>query len=263
VSPPIPSFGASVGTIFQLHLRRTLRGNRVWIGAAAVLLIDIAIVLTRYLVDAEEIEPTKVVQGGISLGYFTLLAYLVPFLLASGAISEEVESRTYAYLSSRPVARSAITLGKYLASVALAAGLLVAGLVVLHLTAFITDPTPMVDEAGATARAMGGLIMLVFLYGAICMFWGSAAPDAAGLVSGLWLAILEFGLSLLPGVFRFGSMNYWATQIAGLPKGGMLPDTVPETDLWIAFVAIGIETLIFLALATVTVATSEFRYGKA
>lgn len=259
MSPPAPSLGAGISAIFRLQVTRIIRGKRLRLGAIAVVLVLIAILATRYAQDT--IEAQDVMEAGVTLGFFTLLVYLIPFLFNSGAIAEEVESRTLHYLVARPVGRLSITVGKYLAGTAFAVGLLVIGLLLLHIGIYISEPGTLVEEFPNTLRVAGALTLLGMLYGALCVFWGSLAPEAAGVVSALWLGVIEFAFGLLPGVFRYPSMNYMGTELAGLPKGGI--GTGPDIEPWISILAICAELLAFLGLAILTVSTSEYRFGKA
>lgn len=259
--PPVPPLGSGIAAVLRLQWKRLVRGKKLRLGAVAVGLVIAAVVTARYAQDTA--EPPEVMRAGIRLGFFTMLVYLVPFLLTSGAVAEEVESRTFAYLSSRPVTRLAMTLGKYLAGVAAAAALLLGGLLLMHAAVFLVTPGPMIDELPTTLRAGASVALLTLLYGAICMFWGAVATEAAGIVSALYLAVVEFALGLMPGVFRFVSMNYFAQQLAGLPKAGVRPDLVPDVATWVPLAAMVPMTLLFLVLAAVVVGTSEYRFGKA
>lgn len=259
--PPAPSLGAGIAAVFRLQWTRLVRGKKLRLGGIAVALVVLAVIAARYAQDTA--ASPEVMRAGIKLGFFTMLVFLVPFLLTSGAIAEEVESRTLAYLSSRPVTRFAITMGKYLAGAGASVALLVGGLLLMHVGTFLTEPGPMVDELPTTLRAAGSITLLTLLYAAICTFWGSVATEAAGIVSALYLAIVEFAFGWLPGIFRFVSMNYLATQLAGLPKAGLAPQLVPDVAVWVPVAAIVPMTALFLLLAWLVVSTSEYRFGKA
>lgn len=259
--PPAPSLGAGTAAVWRLQHRRLVRGKKVRLGALAIVLVLIAVIVARYAQDT--VDAPAVMSAGIRLGFFTLLVYLIPFLVTSGAIAEEVESRTFAYLSSRPITRLSITLGKYMAGMTAALTLLVGGVLIMHLGVFLTDPSGMIDELPSTLRAAGAIALLALVYGAVCTFWGAVATEAAGIVSALWLVIVEFTFGLLPGIFRFVSMNHHATVLAGQPKGGLLPQSVPEMSVWIAPTAMVGEMIVFLMLAALIVNVSEYRFGKA
>ncbi len=257
---PAPTFGHSIGAVFRLQQRRLVRGKRVWIGLTAVTLVSVAIVITRY---AADVDPEVALNNGVGMGFFTLLVYLVPFLLCSGAISEEVEARTLAFLTSRPAPRSTLALGKYLAGTVYGVTLIATGILTLHLAMFATEPTLLVENLSGTARMIGGAALLTALYGAIAAFWGALLPNAAGVASVAYLGIVEFGIGFLPERMRYPSMNFWGSELAGLDRGGFQPDSVPELDPTIGLVPIGLELAIFLALTAVILTHSEFRFGKA
>ena len=188
--PPVPGIGSSIAAIFRLQMRRLVRGKKLRLAVFAALLVLVSVVAARYAADLA--DPVKAVRSGIQWGFFRLLAFLLPFLLCSGAIAEEVEGRTFTYLASRPAGRFAVTFGKYLAGALVAVGLLVVLSLLLHVAAFASEPTEMIEELGPTARAAVALGLLGLLYSAICTFWGAAVPEASGIVSALHLVVLEF-----------------------------------------------------------------------
>jgi ABC-type transport system involved in multi-copper enzyme maturation permease subunit len=201
--------------------------------------------------------------GGLGWGFFKLLAFLLPFLFTSGAIAEEVESRTFAYVSSRPVSRAAIAIGKWAAGATLSVALLAGSALVLHLVALATDPAALVEGFPATLKAIGALTLLGLCYSAICLFWGAMVPEAAGIVSGLYLGVVEWILSFAPGSVRYVSMNYLARQIAGQEPGGLFPEIAPVVDAWVAAGVIGGVTVLFVFFAVLVVSLSELRVGTA
>lgn len=261
MSVPAPDLGSSVLAVYRIAWTRLVRGRKLLLGAGATLLIVVASVATRYL--ATDATPSDTIEGGVRIGFFGMLAYLLPFLCASGAISEEVESRTFPYLAMRPTGRFALTLGKWLAAASMASLVLAIGVVVLHVAVWATEPSEMIERMPGTLRIMGSLVLLTFCYSAICLFWGALVVEAAGVMAALHLAFLEFAIGSLPGAFRFGSMNYLASQLAGLPKGGFRPDWVPDIETWICGVVVSLVMVVFLGLAALVVESSEFGYGRA
>lgn len=259
--PPVPALGDAIMSVARLQWKRILRGRRLRLGLSAVGLVLLAVIAARYAVG--EVDPVRVMDEGVRWGYFRLLVFLVPFLFTSDAIAEEVESRTFEYLSSRPVGRFAVTVGKYLAGVGMSLAILGGSMVVMHLGIYLTDASPMIDELPGTARALGAICLLTLCYGAICAFWGAVAPEASGIVSVLYLGVIEFLFSNAPYIFRLVAMNYHAQQLAGLDKGGLMVDTAPDVAPWIAVVAMVVATLMFLWFAVLVVSGSEYRFGKA
>lgn len=257
----VPGFGTAVAAHARLGFVRTVRGRKLRLGAVATALVVIAAVASRYL--ADEAEPADVVKTAVRLGFFWMLAFLLPFLFASGAIAEEVENRTLTFLATRPSGRIALTIGKLIVAWTFSAGLLVAGVLLLHVGAYATTPSDMIDEIGDTLRYAGALALLSACYCAICLFWGALVVEASGLISTLHLAALEFVFGFLPGVARFVSMNYFCQQLAGLPRAGFGSEWVPDLSLGVCAAIVVVVTLVFIALSALVVETSEVGFGRA
>lgn len=258
---PAPDLATSVAAVFKLNFKRMLRGRKLRFALAAMVLVIGASLTARYVVEPDDTQ--AFVRGTVGQGFFGLLAYLLPFLFTSGAIAEEVETRTLPYLLLRPTGRLGLTLGKYLSGAALSFGLLAVGVLILHVGAYATEPSSMIEGIDETFRMIGALALLTLCYCAICLFWGALITEASGLMSTLHLGALEFAMGLMPFALRFVSMNYWATQIAGLPKGGFLEDTVPDVETWIAVTIVTVVTFVFLGGSILVVRTSQFGFGKA
>jgi ABC-type transport system involved in multi-copper enzyme maturation permease subunit len=263
-APPVPSFGHSVAVTTRLQLKRFSRGKKLRLAVVALVLVVAGIVTARYLGDNPDAETVgTAVQNGLDRGFLRLLVYLLPFLFASGVIAEEVEGRTLGYLTVRPVSRWALGAGKYLASITLAVPLLAIGVLLVHLACFATLPGPLVDELPKTLRVMGAVSLLACCYAAFCMLWGAIAVEAAGIVATLHLAVLEFGMSLVPGPIRLLSMNYIASQLAGFKVTGLFAEMTPAVPALTAGLVLGAVTLVFFGFSLLAVATSEFRFSKA
>lgn len=264
MAPPVPSFGAAVATTIKLTLVRFVRGRKLRLALLATALVVLAAVSARYAAgDDAGIEPEDLVDAAVRLGFFDLLCYLVPYLFAAGAISEEAESRTLPYLLMRPASRTALTIGKWLAASITSCVVLAVGVLLVHVGAWATDPGHMIDEIGSTLEIVGALCLLSFFYSAVCLFFGALVIEAGGLLSIVYMAFMEFFVGSMPVVARVASMNYLATQLAGLPKGGLMPEYAPDVETWIAGVVIAVLTLVFLGFATLVTNVSEFGFGKA
>ncbi len=259
--PKAPSFARAVAATFRLHELRLRRGKKLRLAIASTALVVLAAIASRYL--ASDPDAGETMQTTLDVGFFGFLVYLLPFLLQAGAIAEEVEGRTFTYVAGRPTGRFALTLGKWLAGTVHAVGALVVGVLVLHLGAHAATPDTLASAFPGTLRAMGALALLATFYGAVCFFWGALLPEAAGILSLIYLALVELGFGKLFGLVRLGSMNYHAEQLAGLPRGGLLPETVPELVPWWSVLAISVQAVCFLLLAALVVSVQEYRFSKA
>ncbi|MFW6051795.1 MAG: hypothetical protein ACODAU_11505 [Myxococcota bacterium] len=259
--PPVPGIGHGLAVHFRLQWVRLVRGRKLRLGAVAVALVLVAAWASHYL--AEDSVPSEVMRGVVRWGFFTLLVFLVPFLMHAGAIAEEVEARTFGYLAGRPAGRLAITLGKYLAGMAMTWLLLVGGLLLVHVGLFLAEPGAMVDELAPTLRSAGALALLSAYYGGLCLFWGAVAPEAAGIVATLHLAAVEFLFTWAPGLFRLISMNHIARALAELPLGGIMPEHVPDLPEAAAVGVLSMVVLLSMGATALVVQVREYRHGGA
>jgi hypothetical protein len=260
-APPVPGFLASVRSVYRLQSLRIRRGKKLRLAVLAVAFVVIGAVAARY--GAEHASARGTVRSAVDVGFFGFLVYLLPFLFQAGAVAEEVEGRTFTYVASRPTGRAALTLGKQLAGTVYAGAILIGGLAVLYLGAYASTPDRFQYVLDDFAKMAGALLLLGTYYGAVCLFWGALLPEAAGILSILYLAIAELTFSKLPGVFRLVSMNYRAEQLVALPRGGLMAHTVPPLDPWLSVLAIALLTVGFSLLAMLVVRVQEYRFSKA
>jgi ABC-type transport system involved in multi-copper enzyme maturation permease subunit len=244
----------------RLSLLRMLRGRKLWVALIAtgvVILFPGVVALLEAGADAEE-----VVRGGIDWGFFRLLVFLLPVLFTSGSIGEEVEARTLHFVAMRPVPRAAIALGKYLVGAGAGLAILWAGLIALHVVGFASTPSAMIDELPDTARAGGAASLLVLAYSGICLLWGALVPEAAGMVSVVWLGFIEWFVALMPGVLRFAALSHFARELGGIERAGWT-DWVVDVELWVCATVVVSGWLVFTVLGVLVVQLSELRFGKA
>lgn len=269
--PPSPSFFSGVSVIFRMQVRRFARGKKLRLALVATGLIVFAVAAARYAASgntagvdtAYAVEKAEeAVSKGLRWGFFSLLVFLLPFLFTSSAIGEEVEGRTFTYLAGRPVGRIAIAVGKWAAGTIIAVLLIIASILLLHIAAYATEPTALVEAFPSTLRAAAGASLLTCAYCSMCMCFGALVPEAAGVVAALYLGVIEFVGSMLPGAFRCVSINYSAQQLVGLEKGGIAPEHAPDIAPMIAAAVLVLFSLVFVMLTAVVVQTSEYRFSR-
>lgn len=253
VAPPVPSLGASIGIHARLQALRLMRGAKLKLAVAATLPMVIAVAVSANFSD----DALDTLRSGYRLALFGVLGYLLPFLFASGAISEEVESRTFTYLASRPASRLGMVFGKWLTGVAFSATLLGAAAIFMHVGALAKSPTLLVEQLALLGRTIGALTLLSAGYCALTMFFGALIPAAAGLVGGLYLAIIEFIMSTLgPGYLPLLTLHHHTLLLSGAD-----PDLEPVVKLSIAVALVLAFTLVWIGLACLAVVPREFREG--
>ncbi|MCA9535963.1 MAG: ABC transporter permease [Myxococcales bacterium] len=252
--PPAPSLGASILVHMRLQQLRLRRGAKLKLALAATLPMVVAVALSANLGD----DAVGALEGGYKFALFLLLGYLLPFLFASGAISEEVESRTFTYLAARPASRLGMVIGKWLTATLFSASLLVGAAILMHVSALAASPTVFVDQLPLLGRTIGAVLLLSAGYSALTMFFGALVPPAAGIVGGLYLAIFEFIMGEMgPGHLPLLTMHHHALLLSGAD-----PNLEPVVQLPIAFALVTGFTLVWLVLTALVVVPREFREGS-
>ena len=104
--------------IARLELRSLARTPRTWVATAIALSIAVIAILAGGVTNGYRIF------SWLSLAVLQVVAPLVGLVLGSIVISEEVEARTITYIFTRPVHRSALFLGRWLAVGLVAGGIL-------------------------------------------------------------------------------------------------------------------------------------------
>ncbi|QQR89896.1 MAG: ABC transporter permease [Myxococcales bacterium] len=254
----LPSGYPAIQTVAELHWLKLKRGKGLWLGIIATLTVIVAVALARYA--AKDIEPSELMQSALSLDFFGLLVYLLPFLFAAGAISDEVEDRTFSFIISRPVRRVYLLLGKFLSASLASIALLCLSTLCLHLIIYLPDFSAASAALPQSLAAMGSLSILASAYCAICLLWGALAVEASGVLSVMYFAVVEFSLGhILPGPSRMVSLNYHAKQLAGLPKGGLFaPEMTPDLPAVAHAGVLCAALLVVMLLCTLVINHGEY-----
>ncbi len=258
-APVVPSFGHALGAAVALRLRRMTRGRLVWVAAGAAALMVVVGWLLVYLGDN---EPNEVLLKLFDVPFRRLLVPLLPFLACATAISEEVDGRTLVYLDLRPASRSAILWGKYLAAMLVTGSILCGSVVLLHVGAYVTDPSGIFEEWEILARGLAVGALGGAYYGALTLLSGALLVEVPYLLSLLFFVVFDLFLGWLPGVVRLASVGYHLANLLGTEERVVLVFETPEVSAWLSAAVIGILTAGFVALATLTYASAQYAYSR-
>lgn len=153
--------------------------------------------------------------------YVRLLVPLLGVFHGTALIADEVEARTLTYLFTRPVARSAVLLGKYLASLVCTALLLLPSAL---LTFFLLVPLEAVGvQFGALVADLGILVLGLASYSAVAALAGAWLRRP--LISGLAFAFgWEPVVMALPGALREWTIGHYLQALVphAAPADGTL-----------------------------------------
>jgi len=259
--------GYAAMRVFDLSIGEMLWSRRtVFMGLVVGLPVLIAVVLrTLQAIGAAPLSVNNnAVTGPVVFGlmiWVFFLRFIVPVLgvfYGTSLIADEVEDKTITYLFARPIPRSAILLGKYLAYLACTVFVVLPSVVIVWLLI-----VPMGGTLGANfidlVKDLGLLALGLAVYGAVFALIGSAMkrPLLSGLVFVLgWEPVAV----ALPGYLKRLSVAYY---VQGLVPQAMPQDSplsliqglfreVPgfaESMIWLAIILIG---CLWLAARTVT-----------
>jgi ABC-2 type transport system permease protein len=259
-----PSFLNGIVRVFDLSLGEMLWSKRT-IFMVIVLGAPVLLAVVMRVVDATGVAPLRVngervgavPMFGIML-WWLYLRFVVPVFgvfYGTSLIADEVDDKTITYLFTRPVPRSAVLLGKYLAY------LVCTSLVVLPsvmLVYFLIVPIREVGAAFTTLLTDLGLLALgLAVYGALFALVGTVLrrPLLAGLVFAFgWEQIAM----LMPGYVRRFTIVYYLQGLVphAIPSDGIVSlltsvfsDSQPAAVCLLALTGILVTALVLAARA--------------
>jgi ABC-type transport system involved in multi-copper enzyme maturation permease subunit len=210
-----------------------------------------------------------IVSGPSVFGLFIWLLFLrfiIPVLgvfYGTSLVADEVEDKTITYLFTRPIARGAIVVGKYLAYLAATVLVVLPAVLVLY---FLIVPIGSGSLAAAYPVLLKDLALLgigLAAYGSLFAWVGSQFKYP--LVTGLVFAFgWEQGIMLIPGYLKRLTISYY---IQGLVPHAMPQDSAlsilrivsrDSLSVTTSLVMLGVIWLSFLGLAAWTISRREY-----
>lgn len=149
-----------VGVIAKNELRKFIRGRKILL---YILLVGLIVTLNIYFITTSNLLdgsfPDSMVSNEILRGYAStaaILALIGAVLFASYTIVSEYEERTYLLLFTRPIKKTTIFVGKFLAcfSIVIATLLIYYGICSIHTFALV----------GTVSSKTGYSLFLIFIY---------------------------------------------------------------------------------------------------
>jgi ABC-2 type transport system permease protein len=233
-----PSFLGSTARIFELALGEILWARRTIFLAllvgGPVLLALVARVALASGSAVVQVNGARV-DGGAMFGVaiWTLyLRFIVPALgvfYGTSLIADEVDDKTITYLFTRPIPRSAVLLGKYLAYLACTILLVVPSVMIVFFLVVPTGGSAIAAGFPALLRDFGMLAAGLTAYGAVFALVGTRLKRP--LIIGLVFAFgWEPAVLLFPGYLKRATVAYY---LQGLVTHDMPQDTAAGVFLQI------------------------------
>jgi len=243
--------------LIALERLRIMRGKSLWLGLTLSVLIAGFGIAGRHASGQ-----IGALETSYDLGLAHLLAYLLPYLFCSGLIAEEVSGRTLGFLVSRPVSRRQIVLSKWIVGSAASSAVLATAGLLLHVGSYITEPLALLSALPSMLVTMCALSLQASAYAALSLLYGALAPSAASALFAFHLLFLEAALSLAPGPLRLLSMAHHSAELAGLPRHGVLSESVRTLPSFVHLGALLTMLTVLMVAATTLFASSEYRASE-
>jgi ABC-type transport system involved in multi-copper enzyme maturation permease subunit len=260
--------------VFDLSLGQMLWSRRtiflaLVVGAPVVLGVIVRILTSSGIGGAVHVGGSAVVGGPSIFGLFIWLLYLrfiIPVLgvfYGTALIADEVEDKTITYLFTRPIARGAVVIGKYLAYLAATCLVVLPSVMVLYFLVVPTGGGSLAAAFPALLKDLGLLGLGLAVYGSLFAWVGSQFKYP--LVTGLVFAFgWEQGILLIPGYLKQLTIAYY---IQGLVPHAMPQDSAlsilqvvsrdalsaPMSLFWL-----GLIWVLFLILSARTISRKEY-----
>jgi len=188
--------------------------------------------------------------------YLQMIILVLALFYGTSVVSEEVEGRTLPYLTTRPLPKSAIVLGKYAAYTGIAAGMTSLGVVLSFLLLNFDRPA----AALALPTYLGVLVFGLVSYGALFTLFGSALKRSIffGLLFSFgWENVIQY----FPGsTQRLAIVHYLKSFLPAPPPGrfAFLTFRLESTPPGWSLLILGLVTLACLALAGLVFSKKEY-----
>jgi ABC-2 type transport system permease protein len=190
--------------------------------------------------------------------FFQLLVPVLALFFGSTIVSEELDNKTLVYLTTVPVPRRVVLLGKYLAALLLAALLVGCGFCLCFLAASLTrlgDPAAW----GELGVFLGASLLALFCYSAL--FTAAGAFMKKSILVGLffvfgWESVVQY----FPGVTQKFTIIHWVKSLLPIPpgEGGFLIFQLQPSPPLQSALTLLVAGLLFLFLAVLIFERKEY-----
>jgi ABC-2 type transport system permease protein len=256
------SFPASVGRVFSVYfgIGRRLRRLKLYI-----IFSQLPVVIALFAQINRAFEGRA---GTSALSFFSnvivsfdlqFLVLLLALFYGTSICLEEVEGRTLTYLTTRPIPKPAVVLGKYAVYSLFQLIMINLGIVLSFLILNARGAGRLASYA-VLLRYAGVLSLALLTYTAFFTFLGALSRRA--LILGLmfsfgWEAVVQY----FPGLTqRFTIAHYLKSLLPARPGGGMsfLMFRLEPTAAGLSILTLGILIMIFLGLACLVFSLKDY-----
>jgi len=271
----VPGYGRFLKASCSHALVMTLRRRNAVLAAAVALtpvLIPLALAFLSEAAYAE--DGSLIFKRMVEALYLTAIAPLLALFFGSMLIGEDVESQTIPYVLTRPIPRSALVGGKYLAFMMISTAIMLPAIVLTFAACTVLGGISF-SGAGTTllAHYCGVTVMSLLGYGALCMLFGALfkRPIIVGVVAIFgWQRVALF----VPGFIDFFTIEKYVQmllpRLAGEREKVVIQTALAEFHKKVylisaskAVVALIVISMLLLWLTTFVVKRREYTAARA
>ena len=267
-----PGLFPSAVRIFDLSLGQMLWSRRsvflgVLLGGPVAIAIALRIIeslaTSGFMVNGAQIRGDAIFGGVIWLLFIRVIVPLLGVFYGTALIADEVDDKTITYLFTRPIPRSAVVVGKYLAYLAVTVLIVLPSIMLVF---FLVMPIGGGSIAQSFPDLLKDLLLLaagLAVYGALFAFIGARLKRP--LLIGLFFAFgWEQVVMTVPGYLRRFSVAYYLQSLVpqAMPGDGVtsilqtfFKDTPPA---WTAVTGLLVILAVSLAFAARAVEGREY-----
>jgi ABC-2 type transport system permease protein len=162
----------SVFSFFWFAGRKARRTRLMAVLGALPVLAALAIQIQRWVVGGGGPDGVRIFSNVILAFYLQFLVLVLALFYGTSVVSEEVEGKTLTYLTTRPISKTAIIMGKY-AAYAAWSGLLVGAGVLLSFLILASDGLGDPAAWGILVKTLAVLLLGLLVYTALFTLAGA------------------------------------------------------------------------------------------
>lgn len=183
--------------------------------------------------------------------YLQFLLLMVCLFYGTALIADEVENKTLTYLTTRPIPKPLLVLGKYAAFALIAIGIVFHSVLLSYLVLYSMDGWQNITQhSGLLFKDLSVLMLGIFAYGAVFCFLGTATKRPL-LIGLLFSAGWESLITYLPGATRKFTIMHFLQSLFPHVSGQEIALIFPNQSAGIeeATIMLCFYTLFFLGLS--------------
>ena len=271
-APSMPSLFSSAARVFDLSLGLMLWSRRsvflaVLLGGPVVLAVALRIVDTLHTsgfrVNGAQVGGAAIFGMMIWLLYIRFIVPVLGVFYGTALIADEVDDKTITYLFTRPIQRSAVLLGKYLAYLVCTTLLVLPSVMLVYFLIVPTGGGSIAQAFPSLVADLGMLVVGLAAYGAVFALVGTRLkrPLVVGLVFAFgW----EPAVLLFPGYLKRLTVAYYMQALVKheMPQDSamsMLLQVFHEVpSVWVSLLCLGVIVAVTLWLAGRAVERREY-----